>query len=93
LTGRTRTDHIVVFDGHERLIGQLLQVAIEEATAFTLFGRVVTADKVGTEHNDSKPTDPTRWETQFTRMGLPLIQAAPLKPEDEYGLEGCAEPA
>src|SRR5260370_31783520 len=37
LTGRTRTDHIVVFEGHERLIGHLVQVAIEEATAFTLF--------------------------------------------------------
>jgi tRNA-2-methylthio-N6-dimethylallyladenosine synthase len=78
LTGRTRTDHIVVFEGHERLIGQLVQVAIEEATAFTLFGRVVTAEKVGREHNDSKHTDLTRRETQLTRMGLPLIQAPPL---------------
>ena len=39
LTGRTRTDHIVVFEGNERLIGQFVPVFIEEATAFTLFGQ------------------------------------------------------
>jgi tRNA-2-methylthio-N6-dimethylallyladenosine synthase len=44
LTGRTRTDHIVVFDGPERLIGELVSVRIEAATAFTLFGRVESAD-------------------------------------------------
>jgi tRNA-2-methylthio-N6-dimethylallyladenosine synthase len=47
LTGRTRTDHIVVFEGNERLIGQTVPVAIEEATAFTLFGTVVTGEQVG----------------------------------------------
>jgi tRNA-2-methylthio-N6-dimethylallyladenosine synthase len=40
-TGRTATDHIVVFDGDERQIGRMVSVAIEEATAFTLFGTVV----------------------------------------------------
>src|SRR5262249_39304778 len=39
LTGRTNTDHIVVFDGNERLTGQFVSVFIEEASAFTLFGR------------------------------------------------------
>src|SRR6516165_10652880 len=47
LTGRTRTDHIVVFEGNERLIGQTVEVDIEEATAFTLFGTVVTGEQVG----------------------------------------------
>jgi tRNA-2-methylthio-N6-dimethylallyladenosine synthase len=47
LTGRTRTDHIVVFDGNERLIGQTVRVAVEEATAFTLFGKVITGEQVG----------------------------------------------
>jgi tRNA-2-methylthio-N6-dimethylallyladenosine synthase len=47
LTGRTRTDHIVVFEGNERLTGQSLQVTIEEATAFTLFGVVQTDEQVG----------------------------------------------
>jgi tRNA-2-methylthio-N6-dimethylallyladenosine synthase len=38
MTGRTRTDHIVVFDGDERLSGRTLEVEVREATAFTLFG-------------------------------------------------------
>ena len=47
LTGRTMTDHIVVFDGNKRLIGQTVQVLVEEATAFTLFGTVVTGEQIG----------------------------------------------
>src|SRR3954447_19130549 len=38
LTGRTRTDHIVVFEGQERLIGRTVPVHIDGASAFTLFG-------------------------------------------------------
>jgi tRNA-2-methylthio-N6-dimethylallyladenosine synthase len=47
LSGRTNTDHIVVFDGHERLIGQFVNVFIDEATAFTLFGSVETTEQTG----------------------------------------------
>jgi tRNA-2-methylthio-N6-dimethylallyladenosine synthase len=43
LTGRTHCDRIVVFDGNRRQIGQLLDVAVYDANAFTLFGSVVTA--------------------------------------------------
>jgi tRNA-2-methylthio-N6-dimethylallyladenosine synthase len=46
LTGRTMTDHIVVFEGNERLIGRTVRVTIEEATSFTLFGTVVTMEQV-----------------------------------------------
>jgi tRNA-2-methylthio-N6-dimethylallyladenosine synthase len=42
LTGRTPTDHIVVFDGNPRLAGATVEVDIVEATSFTLFGNVVT---------------------------------------------------
>ena len=49
LTGRTMADHIVVFDGNERLTGHTVCVVIEEATAFTLFGKVVTEEQVGVE--------------------------------------------
>ncbi len=38
LVGRTRDDRIVVFDGPEHLIGQILEVRIEKVDAFTLFG-------------------------------------------------------
>jgi tRNA-2-methylthio-N6-dimethylallyladenosine synthase len=42
LTGRTACDRIVVFDGPERLIGRFVQVQVEDASAVTLFGQVVT---------------------------------------------------
>jgi tRNA-2-methylthio-N6-dimethylallyladenosine synthase len=38
LTGRTRTNRIVVFEGAPRHIGQLLPVRIERATMTTLYG-------------------------------------------------------
>jgi tRNA-2-methylthio-N6-dimethylallyladenosine synthase len=38
LLGRTRGDHIVVFDGAAGLAGQYVDVRIESATALTLFG-------------------------------------------------------
>ncbi len=42
LTGRTPCDRIVVFDGTRRLVGQMIQVAIDDCTAHTLIGHVVT---------------------------------------------------
>jgi tRNA-2-methylthio-N6-dimethylallyladenosine synthase len=70
LTGRTMTDHIVVFDGNERLIGRTISVQIEEATAFTLFGTVVTGEKVGLEDGRLdrriEPALPRR-------IGLPVV--------------------
>ena len=44
LTGRTMTDHITVFDGNPRLTGNLVRLKIEDATAFTLFGKVLTTE-------------------------------------------------
>ena len=61
LTGRTMTDHIVVFDGNERLTGQTVDVVVEEATAFTLFGTVVTGEQIGV--SESGPQ----------RIALPLL--------------------
>jgi tRNA-2-methylthio-N6-dimethylallyladenosine synthase len=70
LTGRTRSDHIVVFDGNERLIGETVSVNIDAATAFTLFGSVVTGEQAGIEvsHAPANPVekDPRR------RFALPL---------------------
>jgi len=39
LTGRTMTDHIVVFEGPLSLTGDIVPVYIEDASSFTLFGR------------------------------------------------------
>jgi tRNA-2-methylthio-N6-dimethylallyladenosine synthase len=47
LTGRTSCDRIVVFDGHERLVGKMVEVQIEDASAVTLFGRVATTHAIG----------------------------------------------
>lgn len=55
LTGRTTTDHIVVFDGNERLIGQIVAVDIDQATSFTLFGSVVTGEQVGVDAGADSP--------------------------------------
>jgi tRNA-2-methylthio-N6-dimethylallyladenosine synthase len=38
LTGRTRTNKIVVFEGDEKLLGQLVDVRIEQANGFSLYG-------------------------------------------------------
>lgn len=42
LTGRTMCDRIVVFEGNDRLVGRIMPILIYDATAFTLFGSVVT---------------------------------------------------
>ncbi|MBX9626223.1 MAG: tRNA (N6-isopentenyl adenosine(37)-C2)-methylthiotransferase MiaB [Gemmataceae bacterium] len=47
LTGRSMADHIVVFDGPDRLVGQTVRVRVDDASAFTLYGRVVTGEGVG----------------------------------------------
>ncbi len=55
-TGRTSTNKVVIFDGHDRLIGQLLEVQIEETTGFTLYGTPVVRElSFGSE--DCKQTE------------------------------------
>lgn len=48
MAGRTACDRIVVFTGNRRQAGRLLPVVVEEVTAVTLFGRVVTEELVPT---------------------------------------------
>jgi tRNA-2-methylthio-N6-dimethylallyladenosine synthase len=72
LTGRTRTDHIVVFEGNERLIGQTVEVDIEEATAFTLFGTVVTGEHVGVACQEQIPCGEDQ-ANLGSRIALPLV--------------------
>ncbi|VTS07468.1 tRNA (N6-isopentenyl adenosine(37)-C2)-methylthiotransferase MiaB [Tuwongella immobilis] len=47
LTGRTNTDHIVVFQGNPRLIGRMVQIAVHEASPFTLYGTILTGEQIG----------------------------------------------
>ena len=53
LTGRTMTDHIVVFPGHDRLIGELLPVDVTSAGDFTLYGELETATLIGAEAREA----------------------------------------
>ena len=46
LTGRTSCDRIVVFEGHERLVGRSIRVRVQDASAVTLFGEVLTAGRI-----------------------------------------------
>jgi tRNA-2-methylthio-N6-dimethylallyladenosine synthase len=68
LTGRTMTDHIAVFEGNERLTGQTVNVVVEDASAFTLFGRVVTGEQVGVADCDI-----ASMEEAPRRLSLPLL--------------------
>jgi tRNA-2-methylthio-N6-dimethylallyladenosine synthase len=72
LTGRTMTDHIVVFEGNERLTGQTVAVHIEEATSFTLFGRVATGEQVGVREEREWVPPPAAAEPE-SRISLPLV--------------------
>ena len=71
LVGRTMTDHIVVFDGHDRLTGQLVNVHIGEASPFTLYGTALTnevgSDTLTVRDGEFPKMVPTR------RFGLPLV--------------------
>jgi len=44
MTGRTRCDRIVVWDGNMRQTGELLNVRITDAYAFTMMGMVETVE-------------------------------------------------
>ena len=68
LTGRTRSDHIVVFDGNERLVGSTVDVVVENASSFTLFGSVVTEECVGEQGRASPEPPPSSGRTS-----LPLL--------------------
>ena len=69
LTGRTMTDHIVVFDAPDRLLGQIVEVEIEHATSFTLYGRVKTGsfEASGLQARDLRPSEVKR------RIGLSVV--------------------
>jgi tRNA-2-methylthio-N6-dimethylallyladenosine synthase len=76
LTGRTRTDHIVVFDGSEQLTGHIVEVNVEDATAFTLFGTAVIGEQTEGGDNSLVGLDgaDTPWKSPCpSRRSLPLV--------------------
>jgi tRNA-2-methylthio-N6-dimethylallyladenosine synthase len=72
LTGRSMTDHIVVFDGTDRLIGQTVRVAIDNSSPFTLYGKVLTEEMIGVEEN-ANPQDNSRPAYKPNRIGLNVL--------------------
>jgi tRNA-2-methylthio-N6-dimethylallyladenosine synthase len=46
MVGRTHCDRIVVFEGNRRQAGQILPIALHDASSHTLFGSVVTEHDV-----------------------------------------------
>jgi len=72
LTGRSMTDHIVVFDGAERLIGQTVQVSISDASPFTLYGKVLTEEVVGVDEN-ALPRQDREPISRSKRIGLTVL--------------------
>jgi tRNA-2-methylthio-N6-dimethylallyladenosine synthase len=73
LTGRTMTDHIVVFDGSERLVGRSVMVRIEQATSFTLFGTVLTGEQVGVDENGLTEPPGLALPPVNRRLSLPIL--------------------
>ncbi len=74
LTGRTPSDHIVVFDGNPRLIGASIEIDIVDATSFTLFGNVVTGEQVGVEPiGEGCHEAPSLLPIGSDRISLPLV--------------------
>ena len=77
------TDHIVVFDGTERLVGRSIRVHIDDASSFTLFGRVLTSGFEFTSEPsrameaDEAPSYPVPLDfappEETKRIGLPVV--------------------
>ena len=44
LMGRTRTNKIVVFEGDEKLIGEIVDVQVQRANGFSLYGTLLLKD-------------------------------------------------
>jgi tRNA-2-methylthio-N6-dimethylallyladenosine synthase len=45
LMGRTRTNKIVVFEGNEELIGEIVYVQVQQANGFSLYGPAIRAER------------------------------------------------
>jgi tRNA-2-methylthio-N6-dimethylallyladenosine synthase len=70
LIGRSMTDHSVVFDGTDRLIGQTVKMTINDASPFTLYGTILTEEILGVQERAAKHAiTPPR---KIDRFSLPL---------------------
>jgi tRNA-2-methylthio-N6-dimethylallyladenosine synthase len=72
LTGRSMTDHIVVFDGPDRLIGQTVQLLVNDASPFTLYGTVLTDEVIGVDE-ETIPCHDSGPVARPNRIGLTVL--------------------
>ena len=72
LTGHTMTDHICVFDGPGRLVGQTVTVDVTAASGFTLYGDVRVTEAVGATGDEAIRRE-TAAERGPRRIGLALV--------------------
>jgi tRNA-2-methylthio-N6-dimethylallyladenosine synthase len=68
LTGRTMTDHICVFDGPPRLVGQTVTVDVTDASGFTLYGDVRVGEQTGVGRGATVEREP-----RPRRIGLAVV--------------------
>lgn len=71
MTGRTITDHIVVFEGPRRLAGQTVRIEIDDATSFTLYGDLSELEYDRLLNDDDN--EPANAPPIAPRHSLPLI--------------------
>lgn len=71
MTGRTMTDHIVVFEGPRRLAGQTVRIEIDDATSFTLYGDLSELEYDRLLNDDDN--EPANAPPIAPRHSLPLI--------------------
>jgi len=73
LTGHTMTDHIVVFNGHDRLLGQLVEIDVTDASGFTLYGDVRLTERLGAEPRDAVVPRTVPPTAKGRKIGLNLV--------------------
>ncbi|CAN5542878.1 tRNA (N6-isopentenyl adenosine(37)-C2)-methylthiotransferase MiaB [soil metagenome] len=70
LIGRTQTDHIVVFDAPDRLVGEIVTIDIDAASPFTLYGKVRTSEASSVRGLALEPR-----QRGLPRIGLGMVGA------------------
>ena len=69
----------MVFDGTDRLIGRSVRVTIDDASPFTLYGRVLTDEVIGV--NPGEPPVSTGGSPGGTR-----VVTGPARPDGRFSL-------
>ena len=63
LMGRTRTNKIVVFEGDEKFAGEIVDVQVERANGFSLYGTPVLATSRDSNGDSVRHRTDSPWRT------------------------------